>query len=118
MGSNLKCGRIIILIFFAVFHNYSFLKAQEGESLFTKTCLACHTIGKGKVIGPDLKDISKKREADWLVNFIRSSTEMINSNDADAVALFEEYNKIPMPDANMSDSEIKQVIAYIEVLCF
>ena len=114
MGSNLKYGRIILLIFFAVFQNFSLLKAQKGESLFKKTCLACHTIGKGKVIGPDLKDISQKREANWLVNFIRSSTEMINSNDADAVALFEEYNKIPMPDSNMSDSEIKQVIAYID----
>lgn len=114
MGSNLKCGRIILLIFFAVFHNYSLLKAQEGESLFKKTCLACHTIGKGKVIGPDLKDVSKRRDVDWLVNFIRSSTKMINSKDVDAVSLFEEYNKIPMPDANLSDSEIKQVIAYID----
>jgi len=114
MGLNLKCGRLILLIIFAVFHNYSLLIGQDGESSFKKICLACHTIGKGKLIGPDLKDVSQRRDANWLVSFIKSSQDLISSKDVDAVAIFEEYNKIPMPDANLSDAEIKQLIAYID----
>ena len=114
MGSNLKYGRSILLIFFAGLCNFSLIIAQNGESSFKKICLACHTIGKGKLIGPDLKDISQKRDATWLTKFIKSSQDMISSKDPDAVTIFEEYNKIPMPDANLSDGEIKQLIAYID----
>ncbi|MFN8258065.1 MAG: c-type cytochrome [Bacteroidales bacterium] len=114
MGQNLRCGRLFLLIFFAFLHNYSLLNAQNGESSYNKICAACHTIGKGKLIGPDLKDVSKRRNPEWLVNFIRSSQDVIKSNDSYAIALFEEYNKIPMPDVNLSDAEIKQLISYID----
>ncbi len=29
-----------------------------GETLFQAKCVACHTIGKGKLVGPDLKDVT------------------------------------------------------------
>ncbi len=34
--------------------------AQDGEQLFQQ-CKACHTIGQGKLLGPDLLDISKDK---------------------------------------------------------
>ncbi len=64
--------------------------ANEGQDLFKLTCAACHTVGKGKLVGPDLQNISEKRSQDWLVSFIKSSGTMIKSGDADAVAIFEE----------------------------
>ena len=30
---------------------------DTGEKIFNETCVACHTIGKGKLIGPDLANI-------------------------------------------------------------
>jgi mono/diheme cytochrome c family protein len=39
---------------------------------------------------------------------------MVSAGDSLAVALFEEYNKIPMPDNNMSDDEILSILSYIE----
>ena len=39
---------------------------------------------------------------------------MVHSGDADAIAVFEANNKIPMPDQNFSDAEIKGVIEYIK----
>ncbi len=38
---------------------------------------------------------------------------MINAGDAEAVALFEEYSSLLMPDSVASDEEIRQVISYI-----
>ena len=30
------------------------MNADEGQDLFTKLCSPCHTIGKGRLVGPDL----------------------------------------------------------------
>ncbi len=87
---------------------------NKGETLFKQICTACHTIGGGKLVGPDLKDIHQKRSEDWLVPWIRNSQEMVESGDADAIQIFEEYNKIPMPPNALSDDEIKAVLEYIK----
>jgi mono/diheme cytochrome c family protein len=39
---------------------------------------------------------------------------MINNGDAEAVALFAEFNQMPMPDSVATDEQIKQVLDYIE----
>jgi cytochrome c2 len=87
--------------------------AQTGEELFKTACSSCHTIKGGRLIGPDLTGIYDKRENEWLVSFIRSSLTMIKAGDPDAVAVFNEYNKIPMPDNNMTDAQINSIIDFI-----
>lgn len=108
-------GKIGKIAFMAVVLTFliSTTKAQDGEQLFQQ-CKACHTIGQGKLLGPDLLDVSKKRDAVWLKNFIKSSQAMIKSGDADAVALFEEFNKLPMMDYNLPDADINALIKYID----
>jgi len=86
--------------------------AQDGEATFKKTCSVCHTIGNGKLVGPDLKNVHTKRKEEWLLKFIKGSQAFIQSGDVDAKAIFEEF-KMAMPDQNLSDAEIKAVIAYI-----
>lgn len=87
--------------------------ASEGKELF-KVCAACHSIGGGDLVGPDLKDVTEGREQDWLIRFIRNSQEVIQSGDPIAVEVFEAYNKIPMPPNDLSDDEILSILAYIE----
>jgi len=86
--------------------------AQDGEGTFKKTCAVCHSIGGGKLVGPDLKDVHTKRKEEWLLKFIKGSQSFIQSGDADAKAIFDEF-KMVMPDQNLSDAEIKSIIAYI-----
>jgi len=89
--------------------------AQDaGEQVFNTTCFACHTIGGGRLIGPDLAGIHENRSQEWLEQFIRSSQTLIKSGDADAVALFEEYNSMLMPDSFLSDEQIRDVLSFIE----
>lgn len=91
-----------------------FVQAQNsGENLF-KVCAACHTIGKGRLVGPDLSRVYEKREQDWLIKYIRSSQKMVKEGDPDAVSLFKEFNQIPMPDNNLSDNEIISIIDFIK----
>ena len=89
-------------------------KAQDsGENLF-KVCAACHTIGKGRLVGPDLTQVYEKREQDWLIKFIRASQKMVKDGDPVAVSLFKEFNQIPMPDNNLTDDEIISIIDFIK----
>lgn len=90
------------------------LAQKSGDQIFKSVCSACHTIGKGKLVGPDLNGVHAKYPESWLISFIRSSQTMVKKGDAKAVKIFNEYNKIPMPDNNLTDAEIKNVINYIK----
>lgn len=87
---------------------------NSGEKIFKASCSACHSIGKGKIVGPDLMNVNSRRTEKWLMTFIRSSQTMVKNGDPTAVKLFNDHNKIPMPDQNLSDAQIKDVLAYIK----
>ena len=89
------------------------LAEAPGSTTFGSLCVACHTIGGGRLVGPDLAGVSDRRSEQWLVDFITSSQTMIQSGDPDAVALSEEYNGMVMPDALVAESEVLAVISYI-----
>ena len=86
---------------------------ENGKSIFDSNCKICHSIGKGKMIGPDLSDIHEKREKDWLFQFITNSAALIESGDEMAVALYEEYDQLDMPAHDLSDTELEDLLAYI-----
>ena len=88
--------------------------AQEsGKEIYQKMCAACHSIGGGRLVGPDLKGVNEKRPEDWLLKFIKSSDKLVKSGDKTAVALLDEY-KMPMPDQALSDEQIKKVLVHIK----
>ena len=89
--------------------------AQEtGKQMFQQSCAACHSIGGGQLVGPDLAGVNDKRPEDWLLKYIKSSQTLVKSGDKTAVDLFEQFNKIPMPDQALSDDQIKKVLAHIK----
>ena len=91
------------------------VRAQEsGEEIFARICKACHTVGQGRLVGPDLSGVTQRRTQGWIASFVKSSQGVIKSGDAEAVALFQEYNSLIMPDNPLSDAEIALVIGYID----
>jgi cytochrome c551/c552 len=105
-----------VLIIFFLPCIYETTQGQTSEGLFNSACATCHTINKGRLVGPDLTGIYDVRETQWLIDFIRSSQQMIKSGDSLAVAIYEEYNRIPMPDNDLSDEEILSLIDYIKAV--
>jgi cytochrome c2 len=87
---------------------------SSGESLFVKTCKACHTVGQGKVIGPDLYNVHNRRSENWIKRFIKSSQGVINSGDETAINLFNEFNRSVMPDQPFSNDELNEILLYIK----
>ncbi|MDX9908380.1 MAG: cytochrome c, partial [Mariniphaga sp.] len=103
----------LITLFWILFPSISINAQSSGEGLYKADCSACHTINGGRLIGPDLAGINELREQSWLISFIRSSQKMIKSGDSLAVAIYNEYSKLPMPDHNWSDEQIISVLNYI-----
>ncbi|HQP00995.1 MAG TPA: cytochrome c, partial [Bacteroidia bacterium] len=88
------------------------VKAQDGKALFDANCKSCHAMND-VVIGPALKNVHKKFSAEWLHKWIKNSQALVKAGDKDAVAVFNEFNKMVMPNQNLSDAEIDAVLAYI-----
>ena len=88
--------------------------AEPGEQAYNENCGICHTLGGGKLIGPDLAGVHNRRPQGWLEQFVKSSQSMINSGDAVAIALYEEFSKMIMPDPPLTVEQIKEVLNYIK----
>ena len=87
---------------------------EDGAKIFKQNCTACHVLGETKLIGPGLKGITEKRDKEWLKKWINNSSELIASGDADAIAIFEEYNKVAMTNFYFSDDEFEALFSYLE----
>jgi cytochrome c2 len=88
--------------------------AQDGESIFKTICAVCHKTTSEKLIGPGLANIHEKRSKEWFNKFVTSSQALIKSGDEDAVKIFDEFNKIVMPDQVFSDAELDALYEYIK----
>jgi nitrite reductase (NO-forming) len=87
--------------------------AVAGKLAFESKCLACHSIGEGRKLGPDLAGVSKRRERAWLARWLKEPEKMLQS-DAAAQALLKEYNNVPMPNQSLGEAEIRQYQKYFE----
>lgn len=87
--------------------------ARADEAVFQQKCAACHSIGQGARVGPDLKDTTSKYDEAWLIRWIMAPDRMLAEKDPTATKLFEEYNRIPMPNLAVSEAEARSLLAYI-----
>lgn len=103
---------IVTLIAFTISTTFA-QDVAKGEKLYNGSCMACHAIDK-KIVGPALGNIQKTRSIEWLTSFIKNSTEFAKT-DADAAAIIKEYNGMMMaPFPQLSNADIKDILAYIE----
>lgn len=85
-----------------------------GQYLFATRCAACHSIGNGDKIGPDLAGITAVREHDWLVRMIAKPDDMLDTKDPIAMALYERYKHIRMPNLRLGDGDVAALIEYMQ----
>jgi cytochrome c2 len=86
---------------------------QPGEQDYQALCAPCHTIGGGRLIGPDLAGVHDRRSEEWLMEFVQSSQSMIERGDPEAIAVFEEYSSLLMPDPPLSEVQVRDVLVYL-----
>lgn len=88
--------------------------AEQGKTIFTQKCAACHTIGDGKLVGPDLQGVTDRRETSWVREFIAQPDKVLASGDPVANQLLTEYGNVPMPNLGLTPEEVDAVIAFLE----
>lgn len=86
--------------------------AIRGKLAFESKCLACHTIGGGDKLGPDLHGVTKLLDDAWIARWLRNPEPMLAS-DPHAKAQLAKY-KVPMPNQNLSEDEIREFLAYFK----
>ena len=72
-------------------------EAQETDAFFRQNCYSCHTIGGGRLTGPDLKGVAERKERAWLRSFILNPQSKLSAGDPYAVQLLEEARGVVMP---------------------
>ncbi len=87
---------------------------ESGKVLFQTKCVACHSLGSDRVVGPGLWGVTARRERAWLVRWIAAPTVMLSAGDSVATQLLKEYNNLPMPTLGLTEAEAAAVVAYLE----
>lgn len=81
-------------------------KVKKGKKVWHDyNCINCHTLmGEGAYYAPDLTEITAQRGEAYLKQFLKDPSQFYSPDD---------YGRV-MPDLDMSDKEIDQVIAFLE----
>ncbi|MDC0202006.1 cytochrome c [Flavobacteriales bacterium] len=77
---------------------YEIKDYEEGKKIFEGGCNACHTIGRGKLIGQDLKGVLDRMSAEDFINFTQNPASK---------------GVTAMPPQYLSADEIKSILEYI-----
>ena len=72
--------------------------SEETIAFFAQNCASCHTIGGGKLTGPDLKGAIDRKDEEWMADFILDPKAVIDSGDPYAVELLREARGTYMTD--------------------
>ncbi len=70
---------------------------QEAVGFFRQNCVSCHTIGGGRLTGPDLKDVTQRKDRAWLVQWLQNPKAAIDSGDPYAAKLLQDSRGAVMP---------------------
>ena len=89
-------------------------KVDGGEYLFRSRCATCHTLGKGDGIGPDLANVTKRRDRSWVSRYIMEPDKMLEERDPIAVQLFAKYKNVRMPNLSLGAGDVAVLLSHIE----
>lgn len=86
-------------------------KAAKGKAIYEMKCQACHRLDDQKVVGPGWKDVTKRRQPEWIMNMIINVDEMLQK-DPEAIKLVETY-LMKMPNQNVTEEEAYQILEFM-----
>jgi cytochrome c551/c552 len=109
-----KILTVLFLFSFSLNLSSQEIDIAKGKSLFNANCASCHKLNRN-LVGPALKGVSAKYEKEWLYSWIKNSAALIKSGDDQAVAIYEEYNKVAMNAfPQLSNEDIDNILAYTD----
>ncbi len=90
------------------------LDIDKGQYLFQSRCAACHTVGAGDRIGPDLLGVTQRRAHPWLARYLEEPEKVLAEGDPVATSLFAKYRKVRMPNLGLGTEDIASLLSWLE----
>jgi mono/diheme cytochrome c family protein len=91
------------------------LLAQDPAAYFKQNCMSCHTVGGGRLTGPDLKDVTQRRDHQWLVNWLQNPKAVLDGGDPYAQKLLQDSRGVVMPTvAGMNPQLAAQLVDLLD----
>ncbi len=87
---------------------------QRGENVFERQCAACHSLGGGDLVGPDLAGIMEKRTREYVRRFILEPNAL-KAEDETAREVGERFPSAMAP-IMLSDENMEALLAYLEAM--
>jgi mono/diheme cytochrome c family protein len=88
--------------------------ATQGEALMSaRGCTACHTVGGGRLVGPDLAGVTERRSAEFIMAMIVNPDSML-ANDATARELLGQYFT-PMSNQGVTPEDSRALLEYFRL---
>jgi mono/diheme cytochrome c family protein len=108
-------SRFALMCWLATYIAGSPLVAQEAADFFRQNCTSCHTIGGGRLTGPDLKGVLTRKDREWLTRFVQNPQAMMDQSDPYALQLRQAARDVVMPTINgMNRARAESLLALIE----
>ena len=113
MGIMRKTALHLFLIsfLFSSLTAVSLAKAQvSGESVFIeKRCVRCHTLGRGRFVGPDLLGVGERYSRDDLIKWAQDPESIYSERKKKPI----NDGYPPMPPMNLSGTDAQKVADYL-----
>lgn len=83
--------------------------ADEGKTIFTTNCSACHKI-ETKFVGPALADVTNRRKPEWIMNMILNPEVMVKE-DPIAKELLATF-LAPMANQHLNEEQARKILEF------
>jgi len=107
------CGSFILVFLFFFSSQWVPPSAQaqpSGEEIFTQgKCVRCHTLGRGRFVGPDLLGVGERYSRDDLIKWARNPESIYAEKKKKPV----NDGYPPMPPMNLSENDAQKVVDYL-----
>ena len=84
---------------------------DDGKKIYNAKCFVCHDLDQKK-IGPTLRNVTKERTPEYIMNLLVNSVQMQKENHI-VKELLKKYNNVPMPDPAITQAQARSVLEYL-----
>jgi mono/diheme cytochrome c family protein len=86
-------------------------RVDRGLAIYEMKCSACHKLDEKRFVGPGWKDVTKRRQPEWIMNMV-TNVEVMLDKDPDAQKLLE-LCLTRMPNQNVSIGDARDILEFM-----
>jgi mono/diheme cytochrome c family protein len=86
-------------------------RVSRGLAIYEMKCQACHKLTDQRVVGPGWKDVTKRRQPEWIMNLVTNVDVMLDQ-DPEAQKLLE-LCLTRMPNQNVSIGDARDILEFM-----